>query len=74
MISNTLLYAGLLSVRRPGTCILRRGTDPIYPLGRLPKHPFRVLGFATRGKNKESYSFGGTKVVPLGDDNGRNVW
>ena len=35
-VARTLMYAGLLSVRRPGTCILGRGTDRIYPLGRLP--------------------------------------
>ena len=35
-VERTLLYAGLSSVRRPRTCILGRGTDRIYPLGRLP--------------------------------------
>ena len=73
-VARTLLYAGLSSVRRPWTCILGRGTDRIYPLGRLPTHPFRVLGFAACGKNEGSYACGGTKVVPLGDDDRRNVW
>ena len=49
-VARTLLYAGLLSVRRPGKCILGRGTDRIYPLGRLPTHHFRVLGFSACGK------------------------
>ena len=35
-VACTLLYAGMSSGRRPGTCILGRGTDRIYPLGRLP--------------------------------------
>ena len=35
-VARTLLYAGLSSVRCPGTFILGRGTDRIYPLGRLP--------------------------------------
>ena len=35
-VARTLLYTGLSSVRRFGTCILGRGTDRIYPLGRLP--------------------------------------
>ena len=51
-VARTLLYTGLLSVCRPGTCILGRGEDRIYPLGRLPTHPFRVLGFAARGKKR----------------------
>ena len=73
-VALTLLYARLSSVRRPGTCIRGRGTDRIYPLGRLPTHPFRLLGFAARGKNEGGYAFGGTKVVPLGDDDRRNTW
>ena len=36
-VARTLLYAGLSSFRRPGTCIMGRGTDCIYPLGRLKK-------------------------------------
>ena len=51
-VARTLLYTGLSSVRRPGTCILGRGTYLIYPLVRLPTHPFRVLGFAARGKKR----------------------
>ena len=51
-VARTLLYAGFSSVCRPGTCILGRGTDRIYPLGRLPTHPFRVLGFSARGKKR----------------------
>ena len=35
-VARTLLYAGFSSVRRPRTCILGRGEDRIYPLGRLP--------------------------------------
>ena len=29
-----------------------RGTDLMYPLGRVPTHPFRVLGFVARGKKR----------------------
>ena len=54
-VARTMLYAGLSSIRRPGTCIMGRGTGRIYPLGRLPTHPFRVLGFAARGKKTRGF-------------------
>ena len=51
-VACTLLYAGFLSIRCTGICILGRGADRIYPLGRLPTHPFRVFGIAARGKKR----------------------
>ena len=46
----------------------------MYPLGRVPAHPFRVLVFVARGKNVESYSYGGTRYILLGDADGKNAW
>ena len=46
----------------------------MYPLGRVPTHPFRVLGFAARGKKEGSYVYGGTRDVLLGDADGQNSW
>ena len=47
--------------------IWERGTDLMYPLGRVTTHPIGVLGFVARGKNVESYAYGGTRDVLLGD-------
>ena len=59
VLLSTLLYAGMSVVRmasviryiHPGY-IHRRGTDLMYPLGRVPTHPFIVLGFFARGKKR----------------------
>ena len=51
-----------------------RGIDLMYPLGRVPTHPFRVLGFVERGKNEENNAYGGTRDELLGDADVQNAW
>ena len=46
----------------------------MYPLGRVPTHPFRVLGFVERGKNEENNAYGGTRDELLGDADVQNAW
>ena len=59
VLLSALLYAGIFDVRmesviryiHPGY-IWVRGTYLMYPLGRVPTHPFRVLGFVVHGKKR----------------------
>ena len=59
VLLSTLLYAGMSVVYtayviryvHPGY-IQGRGTYLMYPSGRVPTHPFRVLGFFARGKKR----------------------
>ena len=44
-----------------------RGTLHMYPLGRFPTHPFRVLGLVARGNTKGDFFHVGTMGKPLDD-------
>ncbi len=48
-----------------GTC--GRGTLRIYPLGRFPTHPFRVLGLVARGNTKGEFISCRTMGKPIDD-------
>ena len=59
VLLSTLLYSVMSVVHtesviryvHPGY-ICGRGADLMYPLGRVPTHPFKVLGFVARGKKR----------------------
>ena len=56
VLLSTLMYTRMPGFRKasviryvhPGY-IWGRETDLMYPLGRVPTHPFRLLGFVARG-------------------------
>ena len=59
VLLSTLLYAGMSVVCTVSVIqyvhtgyVQGRGTYLMYPLGRVPTQPLRVLGFVARGKKR----------------------
>ena len=83
--ANCALYVGLVAFGTVGYTFtlgltfdlgltLGKGLDLMYPFGRVPAHPLRVLGGAALGKKVVIVLRGGTMDVPLYDDLHQSAW